>query len=210
MLNELEALQTTVAEFNAARPCLAEAGYRVTRVAIEVGPTPKVALALEHQADVADTAFDALLAAHQDNRVLTALLTALRQVSALRAKVSFQGLRFREVRVELGTPQGLELVFQPEEVPAPPPPPLPPEPAAVEQPAAVPEPADEEGPVPPTAEVTALAVLPTGPPAEQVIRFRCGGCGKRLAARSRDIGVQGACRVCGHVNTIPAESQEAS
>jgi hypothetical protein len=228
-----EALQGTVAEFNAVRPLFVQVGYRVQKVDVEIGLTPKLTFALRRVATVDDSAFEALLAAHQGNKVLATIVGALRQASLLQARVHFQGLHFMEVQVDLGIPPAIRLTFEeddtsvglptdatieepldlPAEVAAAATPPSPtPPPPVLELPASLP--LETFAPLPPP-----VAVAPEAPSGHQrdrnadlaeliaaglAVQFECKGCGKKLVVRSRYAGREGECRRCGTVHVIPA------
>jgi hypothetical protein len=219
-----DAIASTAAEFNAVKPLFARVGYRVGKVQIEIGLTPKINFRLRHEADTDAGAFDELLEEHKGNRVLVAIVSALRQASVLQSKVKFQGMRFADVEVELGIPPAIKLAFV-EDRPEP-------EPAAERQsfvvervvveapagekaavtpepPAQVPSPREQ----PPAADAAAddpeererqrqedLDALVV---AGIAVRFECVGCGKVLVARAKYAGREGECRRCGTLHLIP-------
>lgn len=212
----VEAIQSTVAEFNAIRPLFARVGYKVGKVQLEIGLTPKLIIQLQQFAGADDAEFDALLAEHQGNKVLTTLVSALRQASALQARIKFQGMRFAEVEVELGIPPAIKLTFKEEgapgsgevvipaglTVPAPPPPlpgvaPVSAPPADVVL--APPPPSPSEGEERQKKEDLEAMIL-----AGLAVRFTCQGCGKSLVVRAQHAGREGECRRCGTVHVIPA------
>src|SRR5437016_6198389 len=83
----VEALQATVKEFNEARPLFIQVGYRVGKVDVVIGITPRVNFVLERVASVEDSVYDELLAAHKGNKVFATILTALRQASLLQSRI---------------------------------------------------------------------------------------------------------------------------
>lgn len=189
----VEAIQSTVTEFNAVRPLFARVGYRVGKVQLEIGLTPKLIILLRQIAQVDDSEFEALLAEHKGNKVLTSLVSALRQAAALQSRVKFQGMRFAEVEAELGIPPAVKLTFLEEtadsgELLIP---------AGLTAPAAPPPPTEDELR---QRKEDLEAMIQAG----LAIRFSCTGCGKSLVVRAQHAGREGECRRCGTVHVIPA------
>ncbi len=105
------ALRATVDELNVTLPHLAEVGYSVTRVQIEIGLAPKVVLCLARVADVAPEAFAAVLAEYAAKKVFCTIVNALMQANQLQGKIQFYNRHFREIEVELGIPPAVRMIF---------------------------------------------------------------------------------------------------
>jgi hypothetical protein len=107
----IEKVKATVEELNTTLPHAREVGYCVTRVSLELGLTPKIAVTLCKVFDVEEERFDAVLKELAQYKVFCTVLSALRQVNNLQAKIQFRGRCLKEVEIELGLPPSVKMVF---------------------------------------------------------------------------------------------------
>jgi hypothetical protein len=107
----LDTLKGQVEELSDASPALAQLGYHLAEIDLELGILPRVVVHLGRDQAVTDEAFQAVLANHAEKRTFCILVGLLRQANALVDKVQFKGRCLSGVEVSLGLPPSLKLKY---------------------------------------------------------------------------------------------------
>src|SRR4051812_12636891 len=89
-------------DLNQRLPALREAGYSLTRVALEIGIAPKVKATFTAAPDISQERVDAVIEEHKEARVTVALLRALHSAYKLQSSIRIAGMKPLDIELELG------------------------------------------------------------------------------------------------------------
>jgi hypothetical protein len=107
----IDKLKECLDEIAAASPHLQGVGYRVADLQLELSLSPRVIVELVKEAEVADEAFQAVLANHPDKKTLRTLVRMAQQANRVDRRVRPRGRRFRSLEVELGLPPAARMRY---------------------------------------------------------------------------------------------------
>ena len=105
MMESLEKIQDSERVFK-------EAGYLLRAIELEMGFNPKVIAALKRESQIGSRKKERLLKQHEDNKVLSTVLTSLFKAEALENKVHLRQLIFSEVHIEMGLVPAVHVLWE--------------------------------------------------------------------------------------------------
>jgi len=105
MMESLEKIQDSERVFK-------EAGYLLRAIELEMGFNPKVIAALKRESQIGSRKKERLLKQHEDNKVLSTVLTSLFKAEALENKVHLRQLTFSEVHIEMGLVPAVHVLWE--------------------------------------------------------------------------------------------------
>ena len=105
MMESLENIQDSERVFK-------EAGYRLRAIELEMGFNPKVIAALRRESQIGSHKKERLLKQHEDNKMLSTVLTSLFKAEALENKVHLRQLTFSEVHIEMGLVPAVHVLWE--------------------------------------------------------------------------------------------------
>jgi len=105
MMESLEKIQDSEQVFK-------EAGYLLSAIELEMGFNPKVLAALERETEVSTRTKERLLKKHEDDKLLSTVLTSLFKAEALEDKVHLRRLTFSEVHLEMGLVPAIHVLWE--------------------------------------------------------------------------------------------------
>ena len=105
MMESLEKIQDSERVFK-------EAGYLLSAIELEMGFNPKVVAVLKRESEIGSRKKERLLKQHEDNKVLSTVLTSLFKAEALEDKVHLRRLTFSEVHIEMGLVPAVHVLWE--------------------------------------------------------------------------------------------------
>ena len=105
MMESLENIQDSERVFK-------EAGYLLRAIELEMGFNPKVIAALKRESQIGSHKKERLLKQHEDNKMLSTVLTSLFKAEALENKVHLRQLTFSEVHIEMGLVPAVHVLWE--------------------------------------------------------------------------------------------------
>ena len=105
MMESLEKIQDAERVFK-------EAGYLLSAIELEMGFNPKVVAVLKRESEIGSRKKERLLKQHEDNKVLSTMLTSLFKAEALEDKVHLRRLTFSEVHIEMGLVPAVHVLWE--------------------------------------------------------------------------------------------------
>lgn len=105
MMESLEKIQDAERVFK-------EAGYLLTAIELEMGFNPKVIAVLKRESEIGSRKKERLLKQHEDNKVLSTVLTSIFKAEALENKVHLRRLQFSEVHIEMGLVPAVHVLWK--------------------------------------------------------------------------------------------------
>ncbi len=107
---ELPRLSASVEEI---APVLEALGYEIVGARITLGIPPSAAIGIAGLSKPIDESrFDALIAEHEGNRGVLAVLKAMKHIAGLHAGVNIKGLTADMAEITLGIPPSVSLMFE--------------------------------------------------------------------------------------------------
>ena len=108
-----EELQRLSESVETIAPVLEALGYEVMGARITLGLPPAAAIGISGLAKPVDPeAFEALLAEHDGNNLIVAVLKALQHIVGVQNKVRIKGMRADMAEITLGLPPSVSLMFE--------------------------------------------------------------------------------------------------
>ena len=104
MMESLEKIQDSERVFK-------EAGYLLSAIELEMGFNPKVVAVLKRESEIGSRKRTPLKQ-HEDNKVLSTVLTSLFKAEALEDKVHLRRLTFSEVHIEMGLVPAVHVLWE--------------------------------------------------------------------------------------------------
>ena len=98
-------------DLNIALPILAEAGYPVDLVVVELGINPVVAIRLATKIGVKEDRINALLEEHAGHKMTVSLLHAIAKARNLQSKIRLGDLKPKGIEIKVGVVPEVELRF---------------------------------------------------------------------------------------------------
>ena len=105
MMESLEKIQDSERVFK-------EAGYLLSAIELEMGFNPKVVAVLKRESEIGSRKKERLLKQHEDNKLLSTVLTSLFKAEALEDKVHLRRLTFSEVHIEMGLVPAVHVLWE--------------------------------------------------------------------------------------------------
>lgn len=109
-------LARALQEIHDHRATFEEAGYALSGVDMELSPTHRLIVHLDHVEDVTDSALRSLLSAHAGQPTVHALLDALMKADAISERMRFSDLTYRGIVVHVGPTPCVRLRWQTDDV----------------------------------------------------------------------------------------------
>jgi hypothetical protein len=100
----IDRLKAWVEEVSASSPQLAQVGYRVADLQLELSLSPRLIVELVRVSEASDEAFQAVLANNPDRKTLCTLVRMAQQVNRAERRLALKDRRFKGLEVELGFP----------------------------------------------------------------------------------------------------------
>ena len=110
-----EKLKGPLDELSAASPELERIGYRIREIELVCALLPRIVVYLTRECAVSEDVYQAVLAAHPENKTFRTIAGLLRQADRLLGKVELKGRRCTGLAVELGLPPCLRLMYTSDE-----------------------------------------------------------------------------------------------
>ena len=104
-------IKAAIADFNAALPIIALAGYVVSEVAVELGIPPKIVASFASGEAVPDDQVEEMLAQHEDALLATTLVRALMSARKLQYATKIGGLRPKGLAITIGISPAVVVKF---------------------------------------------------------------------------------------------------
>ncbi|MBL68197.1 MAG: hypothetical protein CMO74_07060 [Verrucomicrobiales bacterium] len=111
-----EKIMDTLTEIQESTSVFEEAGYELIGLRIEMGFNPKVVPSIRRVEDISDRAFRKLIEKHEDRKVVSALLKAIRKAEQMEDKVNLSSLELCNFEIEVGVVPAIHINWaKPEE-----------------------------------------------------------------------------------------------
>ncbi len=107
----VDKLKATLDGLSAASPFLAEVGYRLTGLELELSLSPRIIVHVAREAEATDEAFEACLATHRDYSTFCTVVRLLRKANQVNRRLQPEGKHFRGAVVELGITPEVRLCY---------------------------------------------------------------------------------------------------
>ncbi|MBL7771245.1 MAG: hypothetical protein JNM95_00130 [Chitinophagaceae bacterium] len=108
----VEKLNDTWVQIEAATDTLAQTGYSITSIDVNLSLPPALSMNLEQIENIGDEEEKKLLEANKDNTFVYSLLVALFKANAVQQSIVSTKYKFSGLKIGLGFPPNIDMVFK--------------------------------------------------------------------------------------------------